>query len=84
MSPALQLNCHVLLSCSMAILSIYRPLVVPWSVVLLTGKYRLAIQHAIMELEQVQNEIQHNEDNGEGKGNDGFSCDIVCCVYAVY
>lgn len=27
----------------------------------------MALQHAIMELEQVQNEMQHNEDSVEGK-----------------
>ena len=28
---------------------------------------RLALQHAIMELEQVQDEMQQNQDNVEGK-----------------
>ena len=28
--------------------------------------YRLALQHAIMELEHMQNEMNHREDNAEG------------------
>ena len=46
-------------------------------------KYRLALQHAIMELEQVQDEMQHNQENVEGKCAYAVMCVTLCvCVCA--